>query len=76
MTEAFHLHDPVALLTDMPARHFVSDQPLLLRRGQLGTIVMIYDNLNYEVEFADTQGRTYAMLPVAADNLMRLRDAP
>jgi hypothetical protein len=57
-------------------QHFETDRPLLLRRGQLGTVVMIYDGMHYEVEFADAQGRTYAMLPVTADNLMRVRDTP
>jgi len=33
----------VALLDDVPARHFETGQPLLLRRGQIGTVVMTYD---------------------------------
>ncbi|WP_462330446.1 DUF4926 domain-containing protein [Thiohalocapsa halophila] len=37
---------------------------------------MVYDSLIYEVEFADAQGRTYAMLPIAADSLMRLHASP
>ncbi len=43
MNTKFHLHDVVALLEDLPAKHFETDQPLLLHRGQIGTIVMIYD---------------------------------
>lgn len=76
MHSPLFLHDPVALLTDTPARHVETDAPLLLRRGQVGTIVMAYDQDNYAVEFADAQGRTYAMLAITADNLMRLRDTP
>lgn len=43
MNTDIRLHDLVALLVDMPAKHFETDQPLLLRRGQLGTVVMTYD---------------------------------
>jgi len=70
------MHDVVALLDDMPARHFESDKPLLLRRGQIGTVVMCYDSGVFEVEFATPDGRTYAMLPVEARQLMVLRDTP
>ena len=70
------LHDLVALLVDTPAKHFETDQPLILRRGQLGTVVMDYDGETVEVEFADACGRTYASLPVPGNRLMRLRDAP
>ena len=76
MNTKFHLHDVVALLEDLPAKHFETDQPLLLRRGQIGTIVMTYDGNAFEVEFADPDGRTYALLPVQASRLMRLRDVP
>jgi hypothetical protein len=76
MNTKFHLHDVVALLEDLPAKHFETDQPLLLRRGQIGTIVMTYDDDAFEVEFADPDGRTYALLPVQASRLMRLRDVP
>jgi len=76
MNTKFHLHDVVALLEDLPAKHFETDQPLLLHRGQIGTIVMIYDGNAFEIEFADPDGRTYALLPVQAGQLMRLRDVP
>ncbi len=76
MNTKFDLHDVVALLEDIPAKHFETDQPLLLRCGQIGTIVMIYDGSAFEVEFADPDGRTYALLPVQAGKLMRLRDVP
>jgi len=76
MNTKFHLHDVVALLEDLPAKHFETDQPLLLRRGQIDTIMMTYDEDAFEVEFADPDGRTYALLPVQASRLMRLRDVP
>lgn len=76
MNSGIHLHDVVALLEDLPAKHFETDQPLLLRRGQIGTVVMVYDGVTFEVEFAGSNGRTYALLPIAADKLMALRDTP
>lgn len=76
MNTDIRLHDLVALLVDTPAKHFETDQPLLLRRGQLGTVVMIDDSEIVEVELADALGRTYASLPVPGDRLMRLRDTP
>ena len=66
----------VALLEDMPARHFLTGKPLVLRRDQLGTVVMTYDGTAFEVEFAGRDGRAYALLPVPAGKLMILRDTP
>jgi hypothetical protein len=76
MAYSLKLHDPVALLADTSATHFETDMPLLLKRGQLGTVVMIYDSAHFEVEFADAAGRAYAMLPLTGDKLMRLYDRP
>ncbi len=71
-----NLHDVVALLEDTPAEHFEAGGPLLLRRGQMGTVVMLYGDGACEVEFADRDGRAYALLPVRTDNLMVLHDSP
>ena len=38
------MHDLVALLEDVAARHFTTGSPLMLRRGQIGTVVMTYDS--------------------------------
>ena len=76
MTVAIQMNDVVALLDDVPARHFTTGQPLLLRRGQIGTVVMTYDGTAFEVEFADRDGRAYALLPVSADRLIVLHEAP
>lgn len=76
MAQSPKLHDVVALLEDTPTKHFEHGQPLLLNRGQIGTVVMIYDGGACEVEFADQQGRTYAMLAVPAQKLMVLHDSP
>ena len=76
MNTQIHCHDLVALIEDMPAKHFETRKPLLLRRGQIGTVVMTYDGGACEVEFAGRDGRAYALLPIPADKLMVLRDAP
>jgi len=70
------MHDVVALLDDVSANHFETGQPLLLRRGQIGTVVMTYDGSAYEVEFADREGRAYALLPVPAGKLIVLHESP
>ncbi|EIC21936.1 hypothetical protein Thi970DRAFT_02172 [Thiorhodovibrio frisius] len=56
----------------MPAQDFETNRSFVLKRGQVGTIVMIYDEQNCEVDFADAQGRTRALLPVPTEKLMRL----
>jgi hypothetical protein len=58
----------VALTRDLP--------DLNLHRGQVGTIVEEWAPGVYEVEFADTDGRTYAMTAVPADALLALRYEP
>jgi hypothetical protein len=76
MNGEIHLHDSVALLEDTPATHFETGRPLVLRRGQVGTVVMGYDGNTFDVEFSGRDGRAYALLPVPADRLMVLREVP
>lgn len=76
MNNDIHMHDVVVLLEDMPTKHFKTGQPFMLRRGQLGTVVMTYDGTAFEVEFSGRDGRAYALLPVAAEKLMLLKDTP
>jgi hypothetical protein len=76
MKSDIHLHDMVALLEDLPVKHFETNQSLLLRRGQIGTVVMTYDGTTFEVEFSGPDGRAYAMLPLPSTKLMVLRDTP
>jgi len=71
-----HLHDLVALLEDIPSHHFETGRPIVLRRGQIGTVVMDYPGDAFEVEFSGCDGRTYALLSIGADRLMLLRDSP
>jgi hypothetical protein len=62
------LHSVVALLEDLPEHGLV--------RGQVGTVVESWTPGVYEVEFSDDQGRTYAMVALKAEQLMRLHHAP
>jgi hypothetical protein len=61
-------HAVVALLEDLPEEGLV--------RGQVGTVVENWDPGVYEVEFADDNGRTYAMVALRAEQLMRLHHEP
>jgi Domain of unknown function (DUF4926) len=62
------LLDIVALLQDLPE--------LGLIRGQVGTIVEIYEPDVFEVEFIDSNGRTYALETLSASVLMILHHQP
>ncbi|MGH7844203.1 MAG: DUF4926 domain-containing protein [Candidatus Binatia bacterium] len=42
----------------------------------MGTIVMIYEDGAREIEFADRDGRAFAILPLRPDQLMPLHDTP
>jgi len=70
------MHDVVALLEEVRARHFETGRPLVLRRGQVGTVVMTFDGPAVEVEFAGQDGHAYAILPLDVSKLMILRDTP
>jgi hypothetical protein len=58
----------VALLEDLPAEGLV--------RGQVGTVVESWAPGLYEVEFCDDSGRTYAMVALKTEQLMRLHHEP
>ena len=76
MNTEIRMHDLVAPTEDITTAHFTTGAPLTLHRGQIGTVVMTYDGSAFEVEFADAQGRAFAVLPIAAEKLMLLHDAP
>jgi hypothetical protein len=76
MKDQLPLHAMVALLEDTSTTHFETGEPLLLRRGQVGTIVLTYEDGAREVEFADRSGRAYAMLALPAEKVMMLRETP
>ena len=58
------LFDTVALLRDAPE--------LGLLKGQVGAVVLEHDAGAVEVEFVDSDGRTYAMGPFDRKDLLRL----
>jgi hypothetical protein len=76
MSDRPAMHATVALLEDTCTTHFESGEPVLLRRGDVGTVVMLYDGGACEVEFADRSGRTYALLALSAESLLVLRELP
>lgn len=69
-------YDVVALTDEIQATHKNTSQPILLRHGQVGTVLMSFDNQAYLVDFADAQGETYAMETVPATQLMLLTYEP
>ena len=68
MAEAIQLLDVVALTDDLPKHG--------LYRGQVGTLVEELAPNVYEVEFSDTNGRTYALAPVHVSQCLKLHFHP
>lgn len=68
MSSTINILDVVALTEDVPKEE--------LPRGQVGTVVEVLDADVFEVEFNDDDGRTYAMVPLRADQLMILHYVP
>jgi hypothetical protein len=62
------LLDVVALIEDVPEHG--------LRRGQVGTIVEVWEDGVFEVEFADTDGVAYAFAALRAEQLLVLQWQP
>ncbi len=60
--------DVVALTVDLPQEG--------LARGQVGTVVYVHSPGVFEVEFVDSEGRTYGLLTLNADQLLLLRYEP
>ncbi|MEB3337424.1 MAG: DUF4926 domain-containing protein [Leptolyngbyaceae bacterium] len=65
-------YDVVALTEDIQATHKDTQQPILLRCGQVGTALMDLDGQAYLIDFADAQGHTYAMETIPAHQLIVL----
>jgi hypothetical protein len=66
--DGIKLLDVVALTADVPGHDLV--------RGQVGTVVEVLAKDVFEVEFSDEAGRTYALLPLTADQLLVLHYEP
>ena len=58
----------VALIDDVPEKH--------LRRGQVGAVVEPLAPVVVEVEFADLEGKPYAMCAIPESRLMVLHHVP
>lgn len=69
-------YDLVALTEDTIATHKITHQPILLRRGQMGTVLMSFEDKAFLIDFTDTQGRTFAMETIASPQLLRLLNEP
>lgn len=65
-------YDLVAIDRDIYATHKEINKPILLRKGQVGTVVMDFDGEGFLIDFADGEGTTYAMETVLADRLIPL----
>ena len=68
MPKEIELLDVVALTQDLPDRQLV--------KGQVGTVVEIFEPGVFEVEFSDEEGETYAQLAVEEDALLLLHNHP
>lgn len=64
MNSVIKLLDVVALLENLPE--------LNLYRGQVGTIVEVYEPGVFEIEFSDLNGRAYAIETLTGNQLMVL----
>ena len=58
------LLDVVALVEDLPEQG--------LQRGEVGTVVEIWKDGAFEVEFSDDSGEAYSFAPLRTDQLMKL----
>jgi hypothetical protein len=65
-------YDLVVIDRDIPATHKETTQPILLRKGQVGTVVMDFNGEAYLIDFADREGITYAMETIPTDRLISL----
>lgn len=69
-------YDLVALTEDRSATNKSTQQPILLRRGQIGTVLMLLDSETCLIDFADAQGSTYAMENIPVNHLLPLYHDP
>jgi Domain of unknown function (DUF4926) len=65
-------YDLVVLTEDIQVIHKQTLKQILLRRGQVGTVLMDFDQQAFLIDFADQNGVTYAMETVAKEQLIPL----
>lgn len=68
MEYKIQLLDTVALLRPI--------QSLGLKEGQVGTVVEVFGDDSFEVEFADKQGHTIALTPLKSTDILVLQYEP
>jgi hypothetical protein len=66
--EPIKLLDVVALLVDKPDERLV--------KGHVGTIVEVFSPRDFEVEFLDPTGRTFALTTLKTDEILVLKHEP
>lgn len=69
-------YDIVVLTQDIQATHKQTHKPILLRRGQVGTVVMDFEQKAFLIDFANQEGVTYAMETVSQEKLIPLLYQP
>ncbi len=65
-------YDLVVLTEDTEAIHKQTYRKILLRRGQVGTVLMDFEQEAFLIDFADQEGVTYAMETIAKEQLIPL----
>ena len=65
-------YDLVVIDRNISATHKETKQPILLRKGQVGTVLVDFDGEAFLIDFADEKGTTYAMETLPAENLIPL----
>lgn len=65
-------YDLVAIGQNISATHKETNQPILLRKGQVGTIIMDFEGEAFLIDFANEQGITYAIETVSREYLIPL----
>ncbi len=71
------LHEIVVLKEDIRSTRFLTESPILLCQGQVGTVVdVLGEGAAFEVEFSDLDGQAYAILTIKRENLIPLRYEP
>ncbi|MBW4443329.1 MAG: DUF4926 domain-containing protein [Plectolyngbya sp. WJT66-NPBG17] len=73
---ALQEYDVVALTENTSATYKTTHQPILLRRGQIGTVLITFDDQACLIDFADSQGMTYAMETISMSRLLLLLQEP
>jgi len=74
--DSIYEYDLVVLTKDVSAIHKQTQIPILLRRGQVGTVIMHFEQQAFLIDFADEEGITYAMETVDKKYLIPLLYQP